>query len=463
MTSKQKSVKASLSIVDAQCNHDENNVLPWSRFGHIDVLQKWTAEVKNEISSNSDIHGWHLVGHAITIVDSDHDRCKQILCRVAFDLNIEFRVISASEICDAFSEGKNALQITCPTLIYLQPNKFLENIDYENSGNDASKIQDKICALIKSFDPLCPVLLSTSIEDFSGLSKSFRQAGLFDRRFSIIDYTVEELGNRFVSLIGHQLCADSITNGLVKVGKLVEMNFSNDRRQGLIALRLKRIAHLETRKVEFADLVHLAMVGSAESDAYPIVSDEHLLKVAVHEAGHASISIIDSNGANIPEYLSIIESDSFSGVVADSYDYHYARNNETTYLNFRHSIRVYLAGRAAEHFIYGTENISTTLASADLKEASELCTKMFSLRGISDDMESSDGVNKHLKVISDNSSQSELAQIESMVNSFLSKQYKIVYNLLEENKLLLSRITDKLVSNKLLDQSDLLSLTNLKK
>ena len=458
MSSEINSVRKNLSIVKPEQNNLADNVPPWSNFGHIDVLKKWMEEVKNAISSNIDIHGWDLVGHAITIVDSDHDRCKQILRRVAFDLKIEFRIISANEISDAFLEDKNSLKIICPTLIYLQPNKFLENIDYENSGNDASKIQDKICNLIKSFDPLCPVLLSTSIEDFSGLSKSFRQAGLFDRRFSIVEYTVEELGSRFIKLIGQHLCADSIINGLVKVGKLVEMNFSNDRRQGLIALRLKRIANQEKRKVEFADLVHLAMVGSAEADTYPVASDEYLHRVAIHEAGHASISIIDSKGANIPEYSSIIESENFRGVVADSYEYHHARNNDTTYINFRHSVRVALAGRVAEHLIYGASNVSTMSASADLKDASELCNKMFAYRGISDNMESSNGASERLKITSDNPSQSELSQIENMVTNFLSKQYKIVYTLLDENVYILNSIKNKLLSNKLLDQSDLLNL-----
>jgi hypothetical protein len=43
----------------------------------------------------------------------------------------------------------------------------------------------------------------------------------------------------------------------------------------------------------------------------------------VHEAGHALIAILDSGGANIPDYVSVSPGKGFLGVSVESYGYLY--------------------------------------------------------------------------------------------------------------------------------------------
>ena len=168
--------------------------------------------------------------------------------------------------------------------------------------------------------------------------------------------------------------------------------------------------------------------------------------------------MIDSDGANTPECVSIIESDGYHGMVSDSYDYHYAKNNNMTYADFRHQIRILLAGRVAEHLILGSENISTSSAKGDLRKSTEMTHDMFSYRGISADMESMEGANANLCAEMEANSPSNLFRTESMAQSFLAKQYNIVYELLTKNRAVFDNIVDQLMERRVLDHQDLLKI-----
>jgi hypothetical protein len=278
---------------------------------------------------------------------------------------------------------------------------------------------------------------------------------LFDRRFNIIRPTLEEIASNFIEMVGVGLCDQGLNEHLGKVGKLLEMEFSDRRRQELIALTLKRLAKKENRKICFSDLVDLSLKGSAESDAYPLRHQDVIQQIAIHEAGHATVAIIDSNGKNVPEYAGVVESHHYNGIVADSFAYHYSKNGKRTYADMKHQIRILLAGRVAEHLILGSENISIVAAKDDFERASDICYDMFSKRAISDDMETLDGVISNLFISPAKASTSEVFRIESKVRDYLETQYRIVYELLNTHRKLLDEITNRLVNDKILDQEDL--------
>ena len=50
-----------------------------------------------------------------------------------------------------------------------------------------------------------------------------------------------------------------------------------------------------------------------------------------------------------------------------------------------------------------------------------------------------------------------------MVQSYLNKQYKIVYDLLNKNKNVLDMIIEQLMKNKVLDQRDLAKIASVTK
>lgn len=445
---------------EAFCNRKTNNPLPWEKLGRVNVIRAWANEIKTTLN-NANQESWALVGHAITIVHDDSAECENILQRVAADIAFEFISMNYNEINECFLtediEGLTQTPTFAPTLVYLQPGEWMKSNDDVQSEQEAhQQLQKNICEVIKQFNPNLPVIFATSIEVYEEFSKDFRQVGLFDRRFNVIKPTLEELAIILIESIGDEYCGTTIKENLGKVGKLIDLDFDDKRRRELVALTLKRTAVKEKRLVEFHDLVNLAAQGSNEYDPFPEKSIEALKQVAFHETGHALIAIIDSEYKNIPEYVSIVECDSYHGVVSDSYDYHLSKNRVLSYGYLRHQIRITLAGRVAEHFALGSENIRIGSAKGDLRKATSLCFEMFTSRGFSDDMESDEGASSNLILELETPSQSYLEKTESMIQSYLKKQYEIVYKLIENNKDAFYAITNDLLEKKVMNRQDLM-------
>lgn len=441
-------------------NNLTNKPVSWDKLGRVEVIKSWAEEVKVALISNASIDDWHLVGHAVTIIHDSVDDCKEILKRVAFDNGFEFQFINRLAINKTFATIEGFVNYKQPTLVYLEPGKWMEELDYDASEESLS-VQENLCELVRGFNPQCPVIYVLSVQDYSDLSVKFRNVGLFDRRFNVIKPSLEEMASNFIEMIGEDLCSCDIKDSLGKVGKLLDLEFDDKRRQGLIALTLKRIAKKESRKVNFADLVNLALKGSAEYDAYPEKTSEIINRIAIHEAGHALVSILDSSGKNVPEYVGVIESDQYSGVVADSFAYHYSINGKRSYSDFRHQVRILLAGRAAEHLVLGIENISVISAKDDLKRATEMSYDMFAHRGIASQIDSFEDAISNLSVFVDKKSQDGLRRVEDMTRQYLKDQYTMIYEMLDKNRKLLDVISMKLIEKSVLNQEDIQNLLNL--
>ena len=436
----------------------------WDCFGHVKVIKNWSDELKAALSNNFNLEYWPLVGHAITFISDDEDNCSNIVKKIAEDTELKLLELSSPDVITSYSDEDKMPKIDSPTIVYLKPGSWMKEIDLDQplDEDDASILiaQDNLSEAIRNFNPSCPVIFITSVSELSDLSVSFRSADLFNRRFTIIKLTLDEVGQKFINILGKEFCSDSFLGSAGKIGKLLNMEFKDARRQAIVALALKRIAIKEMRTVEFSDLVKIAMNGTGESDEYPSPTDDDLNRVAVHEAGHAAMAIIDSGGNNVPEYTSIIETKDFRGVVADSISYLYNKHNETTYEEFRHRIRVGLAGRVAEHLIFGYEKIGCFAAEVDLKSANKICYEMFASNGISGDMGNLKGASSNLTIISDEPTAAQVQRIDSMINKYLSEQYQIVYATLEKNRALLENISNKLVETKLMSQNELIALIN---
>lgn len=62
------------------------------------------------------------------------------------------------------------------------------------------------------------------------------------------------------------------------------------------------------------------MVAAGLGDSDEAANDNEVLlrDTAIHEAGHAAMAVIDSNGKNIPEYSTIVAYRDSKGLVVDS-------------------------------------------------------------------------------------------------------------------------------------------------
>lgn len=425
----------------------------WEELGRVEVIRNWSQEILHAREQKLPIEEWFLIGTAITIIHHDIDDCRDILGRVATDINFSYLIANQNVLNELVSSKNELPAFDHPTLIYLEPGEWMKSSDDIDEKNLLT--QQYLIEKIRSFNPDNPVIFATSSSNYNEITKDLRVAGLFDRRFLVLRPTLEEEGRAFLRLVGDELCNSSLHDNLGKVGKLLDLEFDDKRRQELIALTLKRISKKEGRKLEFGDLVYLSTQGSAESDEYPKRSVEFDRKIAVHEAGHAVIAMIDSEGKNIPEYVSILEAENYNGVVSDSMSYHLSKHKSRTYADIRHQIRVSLAGRVAEHLVYGSENISIASATDDLRKATELCFYMFSSRGVSNDMGSLEGACSNLTIEREEDKPFNLKRTEAIARTYLADQYKIVHEMLVKNRLLFNSIVDKLVSDAVLNQKDL--------
>jgi len=430
--------------------------LPWSKLGRVQVIKNWVSEVIDLTQTKASLNDWNLVGHAIVLIHNDVDDCRKILQRAAADIGFDFTYFDEHFIQENFSGESISAQCDKATLVYLEPGNWMKNVEEIESQDSETlrTLQDNISHMVRQFSPELPIIFCTSIEKYEDLSTKFRKQGLFDRRFLVIKPSLEETAINFLEGLGPDICGDSLKGDLGKLGKLIDLEFDDKRRLGLVTIRLQRLARREKRKVEFLDLVEIAMRGSVESDVYPEKTPEVLRYVAVHEAGHATVAILDSRGENVPEYATIIEGEDFNGLVADSFAYHYSKADKKTYADFRHQIRVTLGGRVAEHLVYGAENVRLGSAKADLTKATDLCSQVFGNRGISINMETTQGASENLAIDAE-LTDANLTRIENMTRDFLARQYAIVFELLSRNKEFFEAIVENLSKQRLLNQKDL--------
>lgn len=426
----------------------------------IDCIKDWVADIDKGIKGPVDKNSWDLVGHAAIIINEDHDQTKDLLFLLAEIYKINFIALSYDEFEDALAENQSLLEVS-PSIFYLEPGEWMKKINKDNLSDETEKkyydFQVKLKSIIKDFNPFKPVIFVTSVEEMKEINPELREVGLFDRRFEIIPPTLSEKGEDFIQLIGVNYCSKEFLNEYGKIGKLIDSSFYDFRRQNLIALALKRISIKEKRLIEFVDLVNLAIRGSTESDFFP--EDPQLLKiVAAHEAGHAAIAVIDSNGEDIPDYATAFPAKSYNGVVSESYAFNYSKYGRLSYLDFQHKIRVSLAGRAAEHIMFGNENVTVRSASSDLEKATMLCREMFACSGISLDMGNPDNYGDNLAIILSPAIPYEDERVFNLTQIYLQKQYQSVIKMLEENLDLFKSIMQSLMQKRILSQTEIYSL-----
>ncbi len=411
-------------------------------------LQGWAKELKRAIAERANQDAWALVGHGAIIEHDDPQRARHLLRRIAADAGVNFSNVPADSVLDLPLGRVDPFQSMAPMLVYLEPGAWMLE---KECGDEEAKFRNHLVSRLQAFDSDHPVVFVTTAQTVADVAEDLRSVGAMDRRFSVATLPTDFMGSEFIDLVGRELCAGSLTNEPSKVGKLVSAHKS-DRARGLAALAMRRLANREQRAVEFIDLVNFSVRGTVESDAKPLGSEAIRMQVAYHEAGHAVVAILDSSGQNIPEYSTIIAGSGFQGAVVESYAY--ALNHQLTYQAFRHSIRISLAGRAAEHIFVGAENVSSG-AAEDLEEASRYASKAFATFGFAPDMGTAENAAANLAVVFDDPTPSEFQRVELLVRSFLTKEYGVVMNKLTAHRRLLDAIANRLISNPVVDQREL--------
>lgn len=421
-----------------------------NQYKHIEHLIDWADELKASFKLNEQ-NNWDLLGRAVFLIHQDPLEAKNIFCLLADIAQFNFIYLKKYEVIDYLTENFEAREVS-PCILYLEPGEWMKKND---SQSTTDIFHDRLSELISNFDVKQPIVFATSSETINDLAPNFRKKGLFDRRFEIAELSLKEKGEEFIKEVGFDLCDESINLFYGKVGKLVDAEFNNKRKQGLAVMFLKRLVHKQKRKLNFADLIYIATRGTGEIIDNETRTNEQNWAVAVHEAGHALITMIDSDEADIPEFSSILPNKHFEGVVVSSYEYRYQKYGKLSYKDYRQRIRINLAGRAAEEILLGHENVSVRGSSSDLETASSMCGEMFGFSGISPDMEDENKSGSNLLVVLNDPTPSEHSRVEKISQIYLEKQYLIVKDILNKNLEALNAIAKQLQNKFVLSQEEI--------
>ena len=177
-------------------------------------------------------------------------------------------------------------------------------------------------------------------------------------------------------------------------------------------------------------------------------------KTALHEAGHACIAIIESQGCNIPDYCSIVPARDFVGVVMQSLSY-IDRLEDFTFANLLLRTRIALAGRAAEEIYFGANAVSSG-ANSDLSNATRVSFQMFAHSGFHPLMELGRGTAANLAVLGRGQiDELQNDRIHRDVRQFLATQYEYVISALNANKPFVDAVSDRLMWDPVIDQREM--------
>lgn len=435
-----------------------NVTMPWCAYGHVSMLEKWSQELKTiHQSEEASFKAWRLAGRAVMIAHPDKDKPLALVSKAAYEAEMNFVAISAEKFVDCVINNKVPAKKS-PALIYVPQGEWSTHYDKPaDKPEHIQKFRRALKTYLEDLSPKLGLVFVTSGDSYDNLDPEIRTVGAFDRRFNISDLTIEEKGTRFLNEVGTDLCDKSLLDYPAKVGKLIDDEFRNLRRQRLIALAMQRRAHRENRTLSFDDLVHFSVFGGGETDHPQETSPEVLKRIAIHEAGHALVAMLDSDLKNIPDYAGIVASNSFGGSVSDSFAYNLSHAGHIKFKDVLHRIRVFLAGRIAEAVALGPENVSFCGARSDLLQASAWAKDVVSRYGFGHNYGNDNPKALNLLVIDETPTASENAFIEKECRRLLNRLYNEAESILVANKDLLDALANLLVERKALTQQELLS------
>jgi hypothetical protein len=436
--------------------------------GRFEVLNKWFEDLMEVASNPLDRNISLLAGRAVMIECPDASACREILPGIAQLAGLQYQTLTSDQVFTWLEDERNdgslirgdALGV--PTLAYLPIECFIKNDDKSDKNQYGWEVPSwlRLSRALHAANLDSPLVIVVIGKQYLDLSEELRAAQGFDRRFTIPKASPLERFKEFVDEISTETCDNSIIGHPEKVGVLLSHAFPDKRRLGLLVMSVKRLAARESRPISYKDLVTFSARGTGDMALWPHLNEKNLYRTAVHEAGHALIAILDSDGVNIPDYVSISPGKGFLGVSVESYGYLYQELGCDAYQNCRHSVRVALGGRAAEELVLGVEQIGTSGLRSDLEEISGNVRGFFAVHGICVDIEEAQHTGVNLAAVVNGESASEAAHIEPLMRAYIERQYRKTLDQMRSNRTLLDDIIKLLMKNRDIYQDDLLAMLN---
>ena len=344
-------------------------------------IKQWCAELRQVCVSPLDVQTWLLTGHAVLIEAEDADLVRSTMHHIAEESGMQLHLIAPDNMSERFAQWLDALPTDIPSLVYMEPGTWLSSsetaaTDNETSdGQNGAQLREQLSLFLREQAPNRPIVFVCTAPSFNNLDISLRSVNHFDRRIRFPDLSPEIHAQWFVSEMDDQALAMSITQDTRKLGALLRYEYPDQRRRGLMQQAMRRVAWRERRPLEFADLVRFTVYGTSQVDN-AANQEVSIYRHAVHEAGHALITHIDSKDQVPSAYCSVLKHTESHGIVVSSFDSHERMSDDLSYTDMSHKIRVWLGGRAAEHLLLGPAQVSAEGASSDLEQATRLASSM---------------------------------------------------------------------------------------
>lgn len=224
--------------------------------------------------------------------------------------------------------------------------------------------------------------------------------------------------------------------------------------EGLSATRILFISREESIEIEYYDgesLLHTAVIQQPLTlgELRKCKQDDLQSIIAVHESGHAILSVVLLR--ILPEVVySNTASADIGGFVHSNIKWKYISRHEI--LN---RIAVHLGGKAAEHLVFG-EDHSTTGSISDIEAATKLVTRLFKEYG----MGRVPGAYKNEVSNSNEFIYDRTGSINKNAENYLNKAMNLAETTLKTYETLLLRMSDYLSDHRKLTKSELLAMIN---
>jgi hypothetical protein len=436
---------------------DLSNVYTWTKIEGHSKLKQWAENIQSAAKKDTPIETWNLIGKAVILINPHpKEYGTDVIRAIAKHSHFNCMVIDKNNTINL--PDLSELQKQSPLLVFLQPGRWRRDsteleIETTEEANRFKELKERIKKYISEFSTKNPVVFITVTRDQNEIVEDLQVKGAFDLLMSLPEKSFKLEGEEFVESLGKDICANSLIHAYGKIGHLIS-KYDQSRKE-LTALALKRKHLQENRKIEYLDLVdteiHQLVIEGLNQEPNKKIK----LHTAYHEAGHALILVLESDGLNVPDYTSILPGASgFAGITFDSVGYYLQKGNEWTFDDYRKQIRVALAGRVAEEILSGPEKVSNG-ASSDLQNATFCCINMFAYYGFSPAMDEPNKAELNLSVVTEMMTSSQSEHVEKLTRDFLAQEYRVVREKLNTHRNVLDEIASRLMSDPIVDQDEL--------
>jgi len=442
-----------LSLISAW-KEDVNDAPSWGEFFDPDPVREWSRDVRQALHVEKTSESWKLTGPCVAIESDDLEECALLLKRVALENELIFARIPAVEIQSLADNLRTSLCGCAPLLVVIDWGDWATGEDDEGTS-----LAKRIRKGLARFDPERPVLFATCCEDLSDLSLDLQVAGAFDRHLVLQSSSPAFVGQRFLNMLGPDVADEKMLGAPMKIGLVILNEFKTRDVQEAVALRMRRLARREGKRVGLNDLIELTIrgLGEASKNKVRVPAEISRKRTALHEAGHACIAVIASAGANLPDYASIVPARDFEGIVLESLAFHEARE-DFTFDDLVLRARIALAGRAAEEYFFGPRQVSSG-ADSDLSRVTRITFKLFAYSGFHSGMERGESSAVSLAVLPRGEVDSvQFQRINRDVRGFISEQYQYVLRTLGENRVFVEEVANRLLWDPVVDQLEIREL-----